>query len=351
MTSKNNPILVVGGNGYIGSALVEKLLKKKYRVRVFDKFLYGKNILKDLESNKKLEIIEGDISNISQLIPAMKDVQAVVHLAGIVGDAASSIDEKLTHHVNIISTRILRDASKAFQIPKFVFASSCSVYGITQKVSSETSSVFPISIYAKTKLESEDDLLSDTSKDFHPTILRLATVFGHSRKPRFDLVGNLFTAKAFNDEPLTVANGEQWRPFLHVSDIANAIIAVLEAPNEKTSRQIFNVGDERNHLQIGQLAELVKDVFKGYKDVEIVTKEQADDKRDYRVSFKKIRNTLNFTASVDMRKGIEEIMRHFKDGTYKKPYNDPYYSNLEMTILFQKEFYTEAYRKSNLTEF
>lgn len=350
MTSKKSPILVIGGNGYIGSLLVELLLQNGYKVKVFDKFLYGKTILKDLKDNKNLELIEGDVSNIYSLLIALKGTQCVVHLAGIVGDAAGSIDPRLTHHVNIVSTRILRDAVKALNIPKLIFASSCSVYGITKKISDEKSKLFPISIYARTKIESEKDLLSDDSKDFHPTILRFATVFGHSRKPRFDLVANLFTAKAYYDEPLVVSNGKQWRPFIHVRDLGRAILAVIEAPESKVSRQVFNVGDENNHMQINELAYLVKDIVERDKPVKILMQEETSDKRDYSVSFKKIKKTLNFTASMDLQAGIEEMYQCFKKGTYKMHYLDPFYSNLEMTKIYQREFVSEKYKKHHLSE-
>lgn len=350
MISNKTPILVIGGNGYIGSTVVEKLLQQNFKVRVLDKFLYGKDILKDFMPNKNLELIEGDVSNIFSLITALKDVQCVVHLAGIVGDAAGSIDPKLTNHVNVVSTRIIRDTMKAMQIPRLIFASSCSVYGITTGVSNEHSKLFPVSIYAETKIESEKDLLSEKIDNFHPTILRFATVFGHSRKPRFDLVANLFTAKAYYDEPLHVSNGTQWRPFIHVTDLARSIIAVIMSPQETVSRQVFNVGDQRNHLQIHELAELVKDVVSKDKMVKIIMQNKMEDKRDYRVSFKKIKNNLGFEGTINVRQGIEEMYENFKNEVYKSHYTDPFYSNLEMTKVYQKEFYTDYYKRHHLSE-
>lgn len=350
MISKKHPILITGGNGYIGSMLVEHLLKHGYKVRVFDKFLFGKEVLKDLSKNKNLELVKGDICNIYSLVTALQSTQCVVHLAGIVGDAAGSIDPKLTNHVNVVSTRILRDSAKALNIPKIIFASSCSVYGITKTVSTEKSKLYPISIYAKTKIETELDLLSDKSPNFHPTILRFATVFGHSRKPRFDLVANLFTAQAFYNEPLIVSNGKQWRPFIHVKDLARAVLAVIESPQEKVSRQIFNVGDEVNHMRIDELASLVKKIVEKDKPVRIVRQSIFEDKRDYRVSFKKIQKVLDFKSTIDLTVGIEEMYRHFKSKTYKLPYHDPFYSSLGMTKIYLEEFNTLQYKKQHVTE-
>lgn len=345
----NAPILVVGGGGYIGTEVVEKLLKENRKVRVFDKFLYSKDVFTDLLRNKNLEIIEGDISNIYELTLALKNVRAVIHLAGIVGDSASSIDEKLTRHVNIISTRMLKETVKAFRIPKFIFASSCSVYGFSQKKVNEDSNLNPLSLYSKTKMDAERELLSDTFDEFHPTILRIATVFGHSRKPRFDLVVNLFAAQGFHKKLITVTNGKTWRPFVHVSDVAQAIVLILKTPQNKVSRQVFNVGDDILNYKIIDLAKLVKNALKKEKKVAIIVKKTNDDPRNYNVSFQKIRNVLDFNASITMEKGIFEIIENFKKGSYDKLYTDPYYSNLEMTKEIIKEFYSEDYQKTHFS--
>jgi nucleoside-diphosphate-sugar epimerase len=347
--SEKLPILVVGGGGYIGTHVVEKLLREKYKVRVFDKFLYSRNVFSDMEHNRNLEIIEGDITDLYSLTMALKNVQAVVHLAGIVGDPAAKLDEKLTRHVNIVSTKMLKESVKAFQIPKFIFASSCSVYGASSKLVTEHSPLNPVSLYARTKIDSENELLYDPIDDFHPTILRFATVFGNSRKPRFDLVANLFVAQAYNNGLITVINGKQWRPFVHVSDVAESVIKVIQAPVDKVSRQIFNVGDDTQHLQIGQLAQKVAKIVSEDRKVKISTKDFIDDRRNYRVSFKKINETLGFKASVSIEEGIREIYENFKAHKYQLPLNDPYYSNVEMTKIIKKEFYSENYRKTHFT--
>ncbi len=346
------PILVVGGGGYIGSHLVEQLLNKNYKVRVFDKFVYGREVLDDLASNPNLEIIEGDISDLYALTLALRDTQAVVHLAGLVGDPASSIDPKLTQHFNIVSTRMLIESVKALKIPKFIFASSCSVYGASEKQVNETSDLNPVSLYAETKIDSENEILQTQSDNFHPTILRFATVFGHSRRPRFDLVTNLFTAQAYNNGKITVLGSNQWRPLIHVSDIARAIVKVIDAPAEKVSRQVFNVGDDDLNITIGGLAELVAQEVRTDKsgnEVKITINDDIDDPRNYRVSFDKIKNTLGFKAKTNFKMGIEEIASGFKNKVYKKPYTDPVYSNFQMTKLIKDEFYSQGYRKTHFS--
>lgn len=199
ISNSKGPILVIGGGGYIGTHVVEQLLESGYSVRILDRFVFGKKVISDLLKNKNLEIIEGDISDLVALSRALQGVSAVVHLAGLVGDPACAVDENMTLHINIASTRVVKEMSKAFKVPHFIFASSCSVYGASDEVMNEGSSLNPVSLYAKTKIDSEQEILNDKTADFNPTILRFATVFGHSRRPRFDLVTNLFTAQAYNE--------------------------------------------------------------------------------------------------------------------------------------------------------
>lgn len=352
VVNEKQPILVVGGGGYIGSHVVEKLLNQGQKVRVFDKFIYGKEVLFDLAKNPNLEIIEGDISDLYSLTLALTDVKAVVHLAGIVGDPACALDDSLTRHINIAATRMLKETVKAFKVPKFIFASSCSVYGANDKKVNEKSKLNPVSLYARSKIDAEEELLKDPYDDFHPTILRFATVFGHSRKPRFDLVANLFTAQAHNEGLVTVVGSNQWRPFIHVADVAEAVVMVVNAPQETVSRQIFNVGDDRGNITIGNLAKTVKKAVKTDKKgnkIKITVSDNVADHRNYNVSFAKIHTLLGFEAKHDIREGVAEMNDHFAKKTYKKHYKDPYYSNLEMTKELQREFETAEYKSTHMS--
>jgi nucleoside-diphosphate-sugar epimerase len=349
----NQPILVVGGGGYIGSKLVEKLLQKNYKVRVFDKFLYGQEVLGELRKNPNLELIQGDVSELYSLTLAVSGAQAVVHLAGLVGDPACAADAELTRHLNIVATRMLRESVKAFSIPRFIFASSCSVYGASPELVDEDSALHPVSLYAQTKIDAENEILRDGFDYFHPTILRFATVFGHSRKPRFDLVANLFVAQAYNDGVITVNGGDQWRPFVHVDDVASAIVRVLESPIERVSRQIFNVGSDSLNMTIEQVAETVaKIVTKDKKGRRVTIRNQgSNDKRNYHVSFQKIHRMLGYKTAVSAEQGIREILHAFERNVYTKPYTDRYYKNVEMTKDLIKEFHTEEYRKTHFSTF
>lgn len=348
--TKKQPILLVGGAGYIGSHLVRQLLNKNEKVRIFDKFIYKDASIKEIANNKNLEIVNGDISDLYSLTLALKDVKSVVHLAGIVGDPAASLDEGLTRHINIITTRMLKETVKAFKIPKFIFASSCSVYGATDHIVDEGSRLNPVSLYAQTKIDSEKDILEDPADFFNPTILRFATVFGHSPRMRFDLVLNLFCAQAYYLGKISVFGGSQWRPFIHVSDIARAITKTLDAPIGKTGRQIFNVGDNAMNTTIDDIAGLVGSIIK--KDikgrpVKIVIDEKSPDNRNYSVSFNKIESKLGFKSSVSFENGIKEIYKNIKSGRYPHKFTDKFYSNYETTKIMKKEFYSREFQKTH----
>lgn len=334
------PILITGGAGYIGTCLVKLLLDNGHSIRVLDRLMYGREPLGDFLGKRGFELIEGDVTDVSKLTGSMHGASAVVHLAGLVGDPACAVDRDFTRQMNIISTRLVKEVAQSMGIYRFVFASSCSVYGVSDKQAKEGDTPNPVSLYAETKIDSEKELLLSSRDDFFVTILRFATVFGHSRRARFDLVGNLFTAQAMNEGLITVIGPHQWRPFVHVRDLANAVLMVLKADPIVVQNQIFNVGDKRLNFTILQLAEAVKSVVeKGRKRVEISVQEQSDyDRRNYAVSFEKIQRTLGFEAGTLLEEGIQEMVDHLKRGTYNH-YQELIYSNVAMTRKTLDDFY------------
>jgi len=303
-------VLVVGGAGYIGSLLVRRLLAAGWKVRVLDSLVYGDSAIRQLAGSPGYELMVGDCRNIQSVVAAAKGVEAIVHLAAIVGDPACEQDRQTALETNFAATRMLIEVAKGDGVRRLVFTSSCSVYGATDLLMDEQSSVQPISLYGETKVDSEAALLAARSENFHPTILRLATVFGNSHRPRFDLVVNLLSAKAHQEGVITVYNGTQWRPFIHVRDVARAIAAVLEANLSVVSGQIYNVGDSRQNWTLSQIAEKVREVIPNTQ----VTHIENSDRRNYRVSFAKIRSQLGFQCEISVEDGIRELKDAFACG-------------------------------------
>ncbi len=318
-------ILVTGGAGYIGSVLGRQLLGQGYAVKVLDKLVFGKNSLRELEPTPYFTFLEGDTSHLDTVIAAVKDVDAVVHLAEIVGDPACALDPEKTQQMNYLSTVLMANVCKHFQVNRFIYASSCSVYGAGEDsfLLTEKSPLSPVSLYARMKMESERALLNMADGLFSPTILRLATVFGLSPRMRFDLVVNTLTMKAVRENKITLFGGEQWRPNVHVSDVARAIIAVMEAPLSQVGAEIFNVGSTENNFTISQLGQLVKTTL---PSVAVTHEESHGDQRNYRVDCSKLASSLGFRTQVSVQQGIQEIATALLAGHYHDV-TDPIYYN------------------------
>ncbi len=351
--NSNGPVLVVGGGGYIGSHVVHQLLQEGFVVRVLDSLFYGQDSLAEFRGNPKFELVEGDVTDISKLVKATEGAYAVVHLAGLVGDPACSLDENYTLHSNVIVTKMLKEVALSAGVQRFIFASSCSVYGASDEVVDETSDLNPVSLYARTKIASEKELLASVTDEFFVTVLRFATVFGHSRRPRFDLVANLFTAQAHNNGEITVVGGDQWRPFIHVADIARAIVLSLKANPFRVQGQILNVGDSRLNMTIQDLADKVKSVVERERPVSITSRNDSSDRRNYNVSFDKIQRVLGFKAKYLVEDGVAEMTAEFKRGTYAD-YKAAKFSNLEITKQVVVDFHDpknteKLYRPYNLS--
>jgi nucleoside-diphosphate-sugar epimerase len=314
-------ILVVGGAGYIGSIVCRKLLAAGHRVRILDCLLYGDFPIQELLSNPNFELLVGDCRNIQSVVSAMKGVKSVIHLAAIVGDPACEQDRQTALEVNYAATRMSIEIARGYGVERFVFASSCSVYGASDFLMDEKSMVAPVSFYGQTKVDSEKALLESRTPDFHPIVLRLATVFGNGYRPRFDLVVNLLTAKAHKDGVITIFNGQQWRPFIHVQDVAEGILAVLNAPLPAVSGQVFNMGDSRLNYT---LTEIAQKILAAFPKAEVVYVENSD-RRNYRVAFDKIAN-LGFHCALSLDDGITELKNALELGLIRD-YTDNRYHN------------------------
>ena len=297
-------VAVTGAAGYIGSLLVRRLLDRGYLVRVVERFLYGDSALRDLWSHPTLSLIVADFRQPRGLERAFAGADAVVHLGAIVGDPACALDEAFTISTNLKATDLIASICRAVGVPRLVFASTCSVYGASDEVLGEGSEPNPVSLYARSKIAAERLLLENPDDRTAPVVLRFATAYGASYRPRFDLAVNALTAKAITGGQATIFGGDQWRPFVHADDIARALIAAVEAPLGRVAYQVFNVGtDEQNH-QLHELGAMIKELMP-HAVVRIDDRGAA--RRNRYVRFEKIAHGLHFRATHSLRGGIAEL--------------------------------------------
>jgi len=313
---------VTGGAGYIGNILVRRLLDAGRKVTILDRLDFGDAAIRPYLASPACELIEGDFRDVGLLVRALRDADAVVHLGALVGDRACALDERETIEVNFGSVDTLSRIAAGLGVPRFVFASTCSVYGASPEIVNEQSRLNPVSLYATTKIDAENLLLSRRDTGFHPVVLRLGTAFGWSRRPRFDLVVNLLSAKAHFENKAVIYNGSQWRPFVHVEDIARAFEAALFAPLRAVSGEVFNVGDDCMNHRLDE----VGDTLKHLRGSAEVVRESTPDVRDYRVNFSKIRGKLGFRTTVSLLDGMREITDALERGVVED-YMAPVYHN------------------------
>jgi nucleoside-diphosphate-sugar epimerase/CBS domain-containing protein len=317
-------VLVVGGAGYLGSVLAGKLLQSGRRVRILDSFIYGKRSLQALASHKNLEIVEGDFRNIQTVVNSLRDIDAVILLAAVVGDPAAHLRPEQTIETNILATQALAFACKLHCISRFLFASTCSVYGRTSDVLDENAPLNPVSLYARTKIFSERSILDLAGDNFSPTILRMGTLYGYSPRMRFDLVVNTMSMKAHVEKRIQVFGGKQWRPLLHVEDAADAFVACLDTPLERIGCQIFNVGANSQNYQVLDVATMISGALHGVK---VEVEETQLDERDYRVNFDKIARKLRFQPELTIPHAARKIVRELRTGALRNPYAKLYYNH------------------------
>jgi len=319
-------VLVVGGAGYLGSVLVRRLLQEGYYVRVLDNLMFGGESLCTFKGYDRFELIEGDVRNISSVMAALENIDAVVHLAAIVGDPACRSLPSNTVETNYLATKMLAEACKYHQVNRFIYASTCSVYGLGNEVLTEESPTCPVSLYARTKIRSEEGILSMKDSSFSPCAMRMSTLHGLSPRMRFDLVVNTFSMHAVVHKEITIHGGEQWRPLLHVEDAADAYVKCLRAPLSLIKGQIFNVGCSKQNYQIAELGQVISEVVPGTR---IVKRAMNGDIRDYRVSFNKIQDLLGFKANHGVNESVKEIVAALNRGEISDVHGAKYYNYYE----------------------
>lgn len=322
----NKNILIVGGAGYLGSILTRLLLNRGYNVRIFDSFIYNQNSLNELSVNSNLNIIKGDFRNIDSIFTALQNIDAVILLAAVVGDPASKLRPVQTIETNLLASQALATACKNQQINRFLYASTCSVYGMSDNILSENSPLNPVSLYARTKISSEEIILKLGDNNFQPTILRMSTLHGYSQRMRFDLVVNTMTLKSYLEKKIQVFGGNQWRPLLHVKDAARAFLLCLENPFDIVGNQVFNVGSETENFRIIDIAAKIKDRL-SKDEIQIENLSGLIDNRNYRVTFNKIESKLKYSNQFQIEDSASEIYEKLQMNTIKNPLAKVYYNH------------------------
>jgi nucleoside-diphosphate-sugar epimerase len=321
-------VFVTGGAGYVGSALIPRLLGRGYKVTSYDICYYGDNFLP--RSNPNLQVIQGDIRDTAKLAGTLAGHDSFISLACISNDASFELDEKLSTSVNLDAFEPMVIAAKKAGVRRFIFASSSSVYGVSdQSDVTEEHPLVPLTLYNKFKGMCEPLLFKHTDASFVGVVFRPATVCGYAPRQRFDLSVNILTNHAVNNGKITVFGGEQMRPNLHILDYCDAVQLLLDAPDEKVANETFNVGYQ--NMSILDIALLVKRVvereFPERGEIGIV-KTPSDDKRSYHINSDKIRRVLGYIPKHTIEQAVSDLCRAFKDRRFRNSMSDDIYFNV-----------------------
>ena len=328
MPNRFSRVFVTGGAGYVGSVLVPRLLDHGYKVTVFDICYYGDDFLP--KSNPNLTVVRGDIRDAPKLAASVEGHDAVVNLACISNDASFELDENLSTSVNLHAFEPMVLAAKNAGVKRFVYASSSSVYGVSDQPNvTEEHPLVPLTLYNKYKGMCEPLLLKHTAKDFVGVIFRPATVCGYGKRLRLDLSVNILTNHAISNGKITVFGGDQMRPNLHIADYCDAVELLLTAPDEKIANQIFNVGFQ--NMSIMDIARLVKRVvekeFPEKGEVGISTT-QTNDNRSYHINSDKIRRALGYQPKHSIEEAVRDLCKAFREGNIPGSMSDDIYYNV-----------------------
>ncbi|MGB0683123.1 MAG: NAD-dependent epimerase/dehydratase family protein [Magnetovibrionaceae bacterium] len=322
MTDKRN-VMVTGGAGYVGSALIPALLADGHRVTVLDLYLYGEDLYQDLRGPNLIEV-KGDLRDASVVAKAMEGVDAVIHLACISNDPSFELDPDLGKSINYDAFRPLVRAAKAEGVERFIYASSSSVYGIKDEPEvTEDLSLEPLTDYSKFKAMCEGVLAEEAEPGFNTVVIRPSTVCGYAPRLRLDLIVNILTNHAINNGKIRVFGGDQKRPNIHIKDMVNVYRQLLSLPGDKINGGIYNAGCE-NHT-VNDLAGMVQSACGG-TEIEVVP---TDDNRSYHVSAAKIREELGIGTDFTILDAINDLKAAFDAGLVNDPMDNPMYFNIK----------------------
>ena len=316
-------IFITGGAGYVGAMLVPELLSKGYKVTVLDLMMYGEDVIKP---NNSLKMVKGDIRDISLLKKEIPGHDVVIHLACISNDPSFELNPNLGKSINLDAFEPLVKISKNSGVQRFIYASSSSVYGVKEELGvHEDMSLEPLTDYSKFKADCEKILAPYQSDNFTTVTVRPATVCGYSTRQRLDVVVNILTNLAYHKREITVFGGKQYRPNIHIKDMVDAYIMLIESPEEKIAGEIFNVGFENQ--TVTELSETVKKVIG--EDVKLITT-PTNDNRSYHISSEKIKVKLGFVAKHSIEEAADDLKNAFEAGFLPNSFTDDKYFNIKV---------------------
>ncbi len=318
-------IIVTGGAGYVGSVLIPKLLNKGHRVKVIDLYIYGEDVLNSVKDNPNLTEIKGDIRDRKLLEREIPGTDIIIHLACISNDPSFELNPQLGKSINYDAFIPLVDIAKKNNVKRFIYASSSSVYGIKEDNEvTEDLPLNPLTDYSRYKAECEEVLLNAASDNFIVTVIRPATVCGYSPRLRLDLTVNILTNHAINKGEISVFGGEQMRPNIHIEDMTDLYCYLLELPDEKIQKKIYNAGYE-NH-KVKEIAKIVQSVIGNQVIIKTVP---TNDNRSYHVSSEKIKKELGFVSKHTIDEAVSDLKKASETGLIKDPLNNIHYYNIK----------------------
>jgi len=313
MNNKNKTILVTGGAGYVGCTFIRDALADGYLVRCLDLLVYGGRSIVGFLNHPNFHFIQGDVREKEVVKKCLDKVDYVVHLAAIVGDNPCQAAPKSAYQINFNGTKTIAELSKKANVKKFVLASTCSNYGISNPntFATEKSKLNPVSLYAETKIDCERFLKSISDDRFATVSLRFGTAYGASFRTRFDLTVNSFAYEAWTSNEIVVFAADTWRPYIHVADMSLIIRQILKAESKEISGEIFNAGSTSQNFMKKEIVDILVKQMPQLKTKYISS---IDDRRDYRVSFEKLESRIGFSYSKTVESGFRELLSSFRTG-------------------------------------
>jgi nucleoside-diphosphate-sugar epimerase len=316
--STERSVLIVGGAGYVGNVMVRRMLDAGWRVRVLDRFIFDHGVaIAPLLEHPNFDLALGDMRDREVVDRALDGVTDVALLAGLVGDPVTKTYPELSESINLGGCATVLEALAAAPVERFVFTSTCSNYGLrtSDEPATEESELAPLSLYAEHKVEMERRILADAGDvGYTPTVLRISTAYGLSPRMRFDLTISEFTRTLAAGEELVVYDADTWRPYCHVSDIARAVMTVLESDPDAVAGEVFNVGHSDENYTKRMVVDVVQEAIGGSGRVSY--EEGGRDPRNYRVSFEKIREALGFEPLMRVPVSVAAVARAVQAGAY-----------------------------------